>query len=91
MDMERMGGRPIERHRGKSDEEPPGAHDEALARIAQHTAPRDRGSCLGRNTRGTYRVHGSVALQRGDGGREFFILACSGLWLGHHNDGPART
>jgi hypothetical protein len=42
------------------------------------------------NTRGTYRVHGSVSLQQGDGGRELFILACSGLWLGDDNDGPAR-
>ena len=77
-----MGGRPIERDRSKSDEESPGAHDEALARVAQHTALRDRRSTVGLNARSTYRLHGSVALRQGDGGRERFILACSGLWSG---------
>ena len=86
-----MGGRPIERDRGKSDEETPGAHDEALARVAQHTALRDRGSPVGLNTRGIYRLHGSVALRQGDDGSELFILACSGLWSGYHNDGPVRS
>ena len=33
--LERVRGRPIQRDRGKADEEAPGAHDEALARVAR--------------------------------------------------------
>ena len=46
---------------------------------------------LGLNSCGSYRLHGSTSLRWSDGGKELFMLACPGLWMGHHNDDPGRS